>query len=232
MIYIEKTKDQSFTVKDSLHNESYHSSNGAFTESMHIFIKNGLLRYMEEYNLRKNGEFPAAITILEVGFGTGLNTILTAAEISKMRNTSINYISIEKYPLDPQLIISLKHNELIKKEMYEAYCNIINCPWNIPIEITPNFTLTKIQCDLRHMELPKRAIDIVYYDAFSPATQPELWSKEIFAPLYLQMGKNSLLTTYSAKGDVKRALRECGFLVKRVSGPPGKRHIIVATKKG
>ncbi len=230
MINIEKTKDQSYTIKDSLYNETYHSGNGAFTESMHIFIKNGLRRYIREKGVGNNQENNNPITILEVGFGTGLNTILTATEASDIENICLNYISIEKYPLDADLIFSLNHKELIGEEMHEIYYKIINCRWNIPINITPYFTLTKIHSDLIGIELPKTPIDIVYYDAFSPAVQPELWDKEIFRSLYSNMNETSLLTTYSAKGEVKRALRECGFTVKRVDGPPGKRHMIIATK--
>jgi tRNA U34 5-methylaminomethyl-2-thiouridine-forming methyltransferase MnmC len=230
MIYIEKTKDQSFTIRDSLHNETYHSGNGAFTESMHIFINNGLRRYLRVHDLPRIEDKDHHITILEVGFGTGLNTILTAAEASGIKNIHLNYISIEKYPLDAELIMSLRHRDLIGENVYEIYNNIINCPWNVPVEITPGFTLTKQHSDLRYADLPDTPVDIVYYDAFSPAVQPELWSREIFSLLYTRMSNNSLLATYSSRGDVKRALRECGFIVKREKGPPGKRHIIVATK--
>lgn len=247
---IVKTADGSFTLKIEGSQECFHSVNGAYTESMHIFIQNGLRYYIDNMLEHKSTQ-TTTINILEVGFGTGLNSILTAIEAKKHPSIQINYSAIEKYPLSLEEFEQLKYKELLAQEWDSNIDLITQCSWGLKVDIADNFSLLKINYNIEELQFsskteqltnklidnrePVELIDhqlanIVYFDAFSPSIQPLLWSVEIFRGLYNLMSINSVLVTYSAKGDVKRALREAGFNVTRKQGPPGKRHITVASK--
>lgn len=208
------TADKSPTIYVPELNEHYHSVNGALQESEHIFINAGL-KQIEKEN----------INILEVGFGTGLNAILSCSENNDLKK-QIYYETIEKYPLSDEIINDLQKspvfNSKISKQIHIAI-------WEKPVKINDNFTLHKIQIDLLEYT-PDKTFDLIYFDAFSPEKQPELWTKEIFKTLYTATNKNGILVTYSAKGTVKQALRDAGYTVKRLPGPAGKRHIIQALK--
>ena len=211
-----QTSDGSITVSDKLLGENFHSTYGAIAESNHIFIKNGLNLFIK-----------SEIKILEVGFGTGLNCLLTA--INKLQEQKIIYHSIEKYPLNPEIYLKLNYSDCLKITN-NLFNNILTAKWDMQIKISDNFELKKINCDLLYF-MPVNSYDIIYFDAFSQNVQPELWTKEVFIKLYNCLNKNGILTTYSSKGDVKRAMREANFVVKRISGPIGKRHIIRAIKQ-
>ena len=241
---IVETADGSFTFKIEGAQECFHSTNGAYTESMHIYIKNGLKYYID--NILKSTKLQTAhINILDIGFGTGLNCILTAVAVEEQRGITINYNAIEKYPLSIEEFELLNYKTLLANPSSHNINMIHTCSWAQKEKIEENFFLKKIKCDIKDLELnnstkeithrPVQLIDnnlanIVYFDAFSPNIQPQLWSVDIFKGLYNLMSDNSILVTYSAKGDVKRALREAGFNVTRKEGPPGKRHITVARK--
>lgn len=211
-----QTDDGSSSVYDLQFGENFHSTYGAIEESNHVYIVNGL-KLLQKDELR----------ILEVGFGTGLNCLLTI--INKETNQRIYYNSIEKFPLSKEHIAKLNYSDKLKVSD-EIFEKISNAEWDKQCEIFDNFYLKKIKIDLLDF-IPVDFYDIIYFDAFSPNAQPELWTTEIFKKLFYNLKQNGILTTYSSKGDVKRALRSAGFEVFRIVGPKGKRHILMALKK-
>jgi len=219
---IKTTQDGSKTLFISELNENYHSHHGALQEAEHVFIKNGL-------NLINDYE----INILELGFGTGLNVLVTINEYLKTdKNHIINYFTLEKYPINQSEIENLAYDELFNDSKFtEIYRKIHQTEWNVSSEIIKGFHLKKIQCDffdLKTIDLPK--INLVYYDCFGARVQPDLWEKSLFGMVSDKMIVNGLLTTYSSKGSVRRILEELDFKVKKKQGPPGKREMINAIK--
>ncbi|MDY0280744.1 MAG: tRNA (5-methylaminomethyl-2-thiouridine)(34)-methyltransferase MnmD [Salinivirgaceae bacterium] len=202
-------------------NEHYHSTNGALQESRHIFIDHGM------HYFHKNNPEIDTIHIFEMGFGTGLNALL-AWEFSQKENLKIHYTTIEKYPVENRVIQELNFGKILTtanaKETFET---LHTAPWNQEYRID-NFTLKKIEGDMLNYNPPK-PIDVVFFDAFAPDLMPQLWSVDVFSKLFNCMNFNSVLTTYSAKGDVRRNLITAGFTVKKLAGPPGKRHMLHAT---
>lgn len=198
-------------------NEHYHSIHGAVQESVFIFIRNGF-------------DFCKAnpVDIFEVGFGTGLNALLTAIK-SNEGNRRVSFTSIEKYPLGSDIIKSLNHGEYAGEEGKKIFDSIHSAPWNIESQITRNFYLKKNEADLTKEPLTG-AYDLIYFDAFGPDKQPEMWTKPIFEQIAFITKQNGVFVTYSAKGEVKRNLKSCGFEVNRIPGPPGKRQMIRAVK--
>jgi len=213
------TEDGSTTLFIPELNEHYHSIHGAVQESMHIFIREG-------YEQIRN--FPACI--FEAGFGTGLNAFLTFL-VSEKEGRSIHYSAIEKYPLEDHLVRLLNYPEKTDPAKAEVFQAIHNAPWGQDIRISEHFTLHKIKGDLREVQLLDTTYDLVYFDAFGPAVQPELWTEEIFRMIYRSMKEDSFLVTYSVKGSVTRALKAAGFSLEKLPGPPGKREMTRATKK-
>lgn len=220
---IKTTEDGSKTLFINELNENYHSHHGALQEANHVFIKNGL-------NLINDCE----INILELGFGTGLNVLVTINEyLQTDKNHDINYFTLEKYPILESEIKELAYFELFdKEELKNIYQKIHQTEWETSHEIVKGFNLTKIQCDffdLKNIDLPK--INLVYYDCFGARVQPDLWEKPLFEMVTDKMDTNGLLTTYSSKGSVRRTLQELNFKVEKMQGPPGKREMINAWKQ-
>lgn len=216
---IEKTADGSYTLFVPELNEHYHSVKGALTESEHIFINMGLKH-----------STATSPRILEIGFGTGLNAFLTSLE-AKKENRNIFYTTIEKYPLDMETIRLLDYPELIAPEESNLFYSIHNAVWNSPQSISEHFTIEKIEGDFTGYHF-RKGYDIIYFDAFAPEKQPEMWNQSLFNNLYEVLNNNGILTTYCAKGAVRRMLQEAGFIVERLAGPPGgKREILRGTKK-
>jgi len=217
---IEKTEDGSDSLYQPVLHELYHSKFGAIAESEHVFIQTGLLQLMSEKR---------SIQILEIGFGTGLNAILTLMETGNV--PVINYTAIELYPIDLHLVEALNYcdsGEL--KPFKELYLSLHQAEWGKTIQLTEHFNLLKINVDLLSFHPSEKTYDLIYFDAFSPNVQPELWSEEIFSKLYKSLKYNGILVTYCSKGIVKQELRSVGFEVKRLAGPHGKRHILRARK--
>lgn len=220
---IKATSDGSKTLYISELNENYHSHNGALTEAKHVFIDNGLkLVYNYEIN------------ILELGFGTGLNVLVTIDEFLKTdKNHIIHYFTVEKYPVTGDEIINLNYESFFDNlQVKESYAKIHESEWNKSIEIVPNFFLTKFNCDffeIEKLDLPK--IDLVYFDCFGARVQPDLWEKPLFEQVTSKMKVGSFLTTYSSKGSVRRILQDLNFKVEKKAGPPGKREMINAILK-
>ncbi|MPS64675.1 MAG: peptidase [Chryseobacterium sp.] len=219
---IKTTNDGSKTLFINELNENYHSHHGALQEAEHVFIKNGL-------NLINDYE----INILELGFGTGLNVLVTINEYLKTdKNHVINYFSLEKYPINESEINDLAYSKHFDNpEFKNIYQKIHLTEWEKSVEITKGFNLKKIECDffeLKNIVLPK--INLVYYDCFGARVQPDLWEKPLFEMVADKMEVNGLLTTYSSKGSVRRILQELNFKVEKKQGPPGKREMINAVK--
>lgn len=212
------TGDGSTTIQLEDWNEQYHSKHGAIQEAYHVFIKNGL----DELNL-------TSISILEMGFGTGLNALITFDEARK-RNLSVDYCGFEAFPVSQKELQQLNYvSELGDDGLQEIFKNIHEVAWDKPSTITPFFSLTKRQCDF--LELKGDALfNMIYFDAFGPRVQPELWSTVLFEKVFRALKPNGILVTYSAKGSVRRNLQEVGFSIERLPGPPGKREMLRATK--
>jgi tRNA U34 5-methylaminomethyl-2-thiouridine-forming methyltransferase MnmC len=217
VIKIIRTSDGSDTLYVPEIDEHYHSVHGAVQESRFIFINNGL-------NYFKTGP----VRVFEAGFGTGLNALLSA-EASFTDNREIFYTTIEKYPLSENIINSLNYKEFVSEEGKRIFDSIHSCSWNTPEKLSSNFTLYKIEGDLLTHDI-EGSFDLIYFDAFGPDKQPEIWSKEVFRRVAGFTSPNGILVTYSVKGEVKRALKENGFKVTLLPGPPGKRHILRAVK--
>jgi len=215
---IEITADGSSTLYVPSMNEHYHSINGAIQESEHVFIDAGLLRVEKR-----------DIHILEIGFGTGLNAFLTLKEILKNKDLSVYYHTIELYPLELSLIEKLNYGEMICPEQKELFLSLHTAPWGKPNAITDRFTLHKLEGDCNKSELPG-SLDLIYFDAFAPEKQPEMWTPAIFDKLYISSSPEAILVTYCAKGEVRRMMQAAGFLMERLPGPPGKRHMLFGKK--
>jgi len=212
------TQDGSHTLYVPGMDEHYHSRFGALTESKHIFINAGLASLP-----------PGEISVLEVGFGTGLNALLTALHAGREK-IRVSYTTLEKYPLDPSLVSLLNYGTLTGEGGGELLRAIHKAPWNTLMAITEWFALEKRQTDLT-AEAPSGVYDLVYFDAFGPDKQPEIWSAEVFSKISDVSSPGTVFVTYSAKGALKRMLRSKGFEVNLLPGPPGKRCITRAVKK-
>ena len=213
-----KTQAGDFTLKNSLIDETYHSINGAVAESQYVFIENGLLR---------RGAQKKTLTVLEFGFGTGLNAFLSLVA-ARRHQLTIHYVGIEKYKLPTAVVKQLGYPEILN-EADSLFYLLHNVEEDTETVVTPYFSLSFLQQDFREVKLIS-TVDVVYYDAFSPDKQPELWTEEIFRKVYRSMNAGGVLVTYSAKGLVKQNLRAAGFEVKRLQGPPGKHHMVLARK--
>lgn len=210
------TDDGSKTLYNREIDECYHSTFGARNESSHIFIKSCL---------KESQASP--ISVLEIGFGTGLNAFLTALH-SEESNTIIHYHTLELYPLSKEIYNQL--NYATNDKELSLFEKLHTCEWEQTTQITNTFYLTKIKNDLQSVTFDS-SFDCVYFDAFSPDKQPELWSQSVFDKIYNSMNKQGLLTTYCSKGIVRRTLQTIGFAVERIAGPiGGKREILRARK--
>ncbi|MCX7987061.1 MAG: tRNA (5-methylaminomethyl-2-thiouridine)(34)-methyltransferase MnmD [Bacteroidales bacterium] len=211
---LQRTSDGSYTVYDERVGECFHSVHGAIQESEHVFIRAGF----DWCNLD-------SVRILEVGFGSGLNAYLTLLRSIEL-NKQIYYEAIELCPLEYELVESISEGLAHP----DFFCLLHTSIWNNNIEILPRFVLNK-----RHVDVLSANIigpfDVVYFDAFSPEKQPELWQENLFKSLFNAMDNPSVLVTYSAKGEIKRRLRNVGFIVERLPGPPGKREMTRAVKR-
>lgn len=215
------TDDGSHTLKVEGLQEHYHSTFGAINESMHVFIKAGLNRVLQDK--------PDELSILEVGFGTGLNALLTLLE-QKTQGVAMYYSAVEAYPLEEAIWTRLNYADIIGGEdARTAFTKLHRCSWNDTTEIVPGFYLEKQDCKLDAFAADK-SFDLVYFDAFGPDVQPELWSEAIFRNIAGMTSPGGMLVTYSCKGSVKRALKAAGFQIEKLPGPKGKREILRGVK--
>ena len=227
------TADGSKTIQIEDWNEQYHSIHGAINEANHVFLKHGLLFYYHNNCIStgaiENQVINNEIAILEIGFGTGLNSFLTLLEAEKL-NLNINYVGVEAYPVKASEIDALNYIELISSQHKKQFQKLHDSNWEQPNEICTNFTLkkeNKFFNDINNVN----DFNIIYFDAFGARVQPELWTESIFKIMYDALKVNGVLVTYSAKGSVRRAMQAVGFTVERLEGPPGKREMLRAQKK-
>lgn len=214
-----KTDDGSDTLFVRALGEHYHSTFGAVQESMHIFIEAGL---------RKCDQ--SSLTVFEVGFGTGLNAYLTLLETVTAKN-KIRYITVEKYPLPSVIWTVLNYPTVIPEGNPKLFREIHNARWNKEVKITDRFSLLKLSTDLLEVDYSTLPwFDLIYFDAFSPIKQPELWETSIFRQIANHCAPAGKFLTYCAKGAVRRSLNEAGFTTERIPGPPGKREVLRGTK--
>ena len=202
-------------------NETYHSHHGAIQESMHVFINAGLKYVSDTLQVSDT-------SIFEMGFGTGLNALLTLIEAER-RQLKIHYTTVELFPLQVDEITILNYCEqLHRKDLSPVFQQLHQCEWEKDINITPFFTLHKKKgnfADLSNFQ----PVNLIYYDAFAPYTQPGLWTKEAFEKLYNILLPGGILVTYCSKSDVRRAMQAAGFVVDKIQGPWGKREMVRAT---
>jgi tRNA U34 5-methylaminomethyl-2-thiouridine-forming methyltransferase MnmC len=211
------TEDGSHTIFVPELNEHYHSIHGAVQESNIVYLDAGY-EYCKADPLH----------IFEAGFGTGLNALLTAAR-SSLSGRKVFYTSIEKYPVDQKIIEMINYSEFAGENGSELYKLIQQAGWDKMVKISESFSIMKIAGDLTVDEIPG-SYDLVYFDAFGPDKQPEMWKEPVFRKTASAIKDGGVLVTYSAKGEVKRILRSCGFTVTLLPGPPGKREMIRAVK--
>lgn len=214
------TGDGSDTLYVPELDEHYHSVHGAIGESKHIFIGAGF------HPFRGN----STLCLLEVGFGTGLNVLLTALAANECRCFT-RYYALERYPLPAETIRRINYPVLLGAQATDLFQAIHGSPWNMPVRISPMLELVKIDADFVAASLSDIPIcNLVYYDAFSPEKQPEMWDQALFRKLYDRMEEGGIFVTYCAKGSVRRNLQWAGFRVERLPGPPGKREILRGIK--
>ena len=221
-ITLAPTEDGSPTLYNPLFGEHYHSIHGAVQESMHIFIEAGLHSWLK--NSTKQ-----SLHILEVGFGTGLNALLTALD-EQSKELSLHYTSLELYPVQEEIYSQL-HFDIKHRDSDKCLQELHSTAWNtaISLQCNPYFTLEKRHCALQNFSAT-HPIDLIYFDAFSPEVQEELWDEAIFKVLYDKSHSGAIIVTYCAKGEVRRRLQRAGWQVERLAGPPGKREMLRGTK--
>lgn len=214
------TQDGSPTIRLPDLDVTYHSRFGAVQESRHVFIENGL--YLKSIGRKE-------LQILEIGFGTGLNALLTALESQRLA-LKVHYTSLDCHPLEQSVWSALDFSSCIEYPFAKEYFNRIHeAPWNEAAVLTPVFTLEKLNKRVENW-MPKAAYDLIYYDAFAPSSQPELWTEEIMVKMFRALKPGGVLVTYCAKSTFKKALKTAGFLVESLPGPPGKREMTRATR--
>lgn len=210
---IKLTEDGSHTLFVPAIDECYHSTHGAVQESRYIFIEAGLKHCSK-----------SEIRVLEIGFGTGLNAFLTLLEAQNC-SKQIHYTSLERYPVEVEKLLQLNYSDKLSIENQKYFEQIHTSPWNVEVQISPFFKLKKIEADFTQHDFDEM-YDVVYFDAFSPEKQPEMWIQERFKMIFDHCNSGAVLTTYCAKGMVRRAMQAVGFMVERLPGPPGKREIL------
>lgn len=211
------TNDGSTSIYIPEMDETYHSIHGAIQEAKHVFIENGLRLFSKP-----------ELKVFEVGFGTGLNAFLSA-QYSEENHILINYHSIEAFPVEVELINNLNYSDLIKYNT-DIFNSIQSADWEVESAISKTFFLKKIEAKMQDFEMENNRFDIVFFDAFGPRAQSEMWAIDILQKMYDCLVPNGKIVTYCAQGQFKRDLKSIGFIVENLPGPPGKREMTVATK--
>jgi len=239
-----QTGDGSSSLYHSALDETYHSRHGAIAESKHVFIQNGLNHWLGQRPRQQDQgtnrqDNPEALSILEMGFGTGLNALLTLMyrqELMQQKQSlnsghgvpEIQYQSLEAFPLEPKIYESLDYARQLGCDA-DTFLALHRAPWEQAVALDSGFELLKKAMRFEDFNAPP-SFDLVYYDAFGARVQPELWEIERFSSLYQALNPGGVFVTYAAKGSVRRALQEVGFTVERLEGPPGKREMLRGTK--
>ncbi len=214
------TQDGSHTLFSEQFNEVYHSRQGAIEEAIHICIKSGLNYFTQQ-----------EIKIFEVGFGTGLNALVTMLEAEK-RNLNIHYETIEPYPLPIETIKELNYTQQLGYEFcYGPYHSLHLCRWKEWHEITKHFSFKKNDSSLITFNPQPPTYNLIYFDAFAPEHQPEMWTPEVFQKIFDSLIPGGILVTYCSKVSVQRAMKEVGFAIEKLQGPHGRREMLRSHKK-
>lgn len=218
------TKDGSHSVAVPEWKASYHSLYGALQESLHVYIESGLKYWFNQHTTASR------CVIFEMGFGTGLNALLSVIESKRLQRKLI-YETVEAFPLEDSITQKLNYCEALEEASWQpVFESLHSSEWNKVQEITDLFSFKKIHTPLADYT-PTEPINIIFYDAFAPAAQAELWTQEVFEHMLSILAPDGMLVTYCSKGDVRRALQAAGFNVEKITGPPGKREMIRANKK-
>ena len=212
-----KTQDGSTTIHLPEWNESYHSKHGAIQEAYHVFIKNGLSLFEGK-----------PVSILEVGFGTGLNAFITYLEAQK-NSQRINYVGVEAYPVAYDEAVQMNYSEEIDASQSDVFKEMHSCLWEQVNQISDNFVLTKLKLFFQDIK-EENAFDLIYFDAFGFRVQPELWSEDIFKAMFKALKNRGVLVTYACRTSIKNAMLSAGFSVNKLPGAPGKREMLRANK--
>ena len=222
-----QTKDGSTTFYLPELNETYHSKNGAIQEAYHVFIKNGFSLF-EGHELLRTGE-AKPISILEIGFGTGLNAFITSLE-SQNNNQTVDYVGVEAYPITQEEALTMNYANQIDASKNEVFQKIHQIDWEIPIQVNPTFQLTKRK-QLFQDIVDVEVFDLIYFDAFGYDVQPELWSDEIFEKMFIALKSDNILVTYACRSVIKNSMISAGFKIEKLPGAPGKREMLRASKQ-
>lgn len=218
------TADGSHTLYSPQFDEIYHSRHGALRESEHVFIQAGLAHFIQT----KPGTQP--VRILEIGLGTGLNALLSMLYAEK-HALQMEYDAIERYPVPIETIKELNYTTQLGYEFcYGPYHSLHLCRWNESHPITPHFQFKKMLGDVNDSSIELSAADIIYFDAFAPQHQPEMWTEDVFKRMYALLKPGGILVTYCSKSIVQRAMKQAGFNIEKLPGPPGKREMLRAGK--
>lgn len=213
-----QTKDGSTSILLPDWNETYHSKFGAIQEAKHVFIRNGLSLFSGE-----------SVSILEIGFGTGLNAFITYLEAQNSKQT-IDYTGVEAYQVSEEDALKMNYvSELEANSSEEIFLKMHQATWNEKVELDSNFTLEKQNKKFQEIS-DEEKYDLIYFDAFGFRVQPELWSLEIFQTMFKALKPNGILVTYACRSSIKNAMKEAGFQVEKLNGPPGKREMLRARK--
>ncbi len=217
------TGDGSHSLIHEQLDETYHSRHGAIQESVHVFIKNGLQFWIDQHGKEE-------ITILEIGFGTGLNALL-ALQFSLTHHVKIHFTTLEAFPVAKELTSILNYSDQLGFERASEFFRALHAAsWNQPVSITPDFTIEKREGKLQKMELQTAQYDVIFFDAFAPNKQPEMWEISTLKKVTDTMKPSSVFVTYCAKGQLKRDLKSLGLIVESLPGPPGKREMVRALR--
>ena len=222
-----QTKDGSTTFYLPELNETYHSKNGAIQEAYHVFIKNGFSLF-EGHELLRTGE-AKPISILEIGFGTGLNAFITSLE-SQNNNQTVDYVGVEAYPITQEEALTMNYANQIDASKNEVFQKIHQIDWEIKTQLNTTFQLTKrkqLFQDIVDIEV----FDLIYFDAFGYDVQPELWSDEIFEKMFIALKSGGVLVTYACRSVIKNSMISAGFKIEKLPGAPGKREMLRASKQ-
>ena len=213
-----QTKDGSTSILLPDWNETYHSKFGAIQEAKHVFIKNGLSLFEGK-----------SVSILEIGFGTGLNAFITYLEANNL-NQTIDYTGVEAYPVSEEDALKMNYvSELEANSSEEIFLKMHQASWNEKVNLDADFALEKQNKKFQEINEEEK-YDLIYFDAFGFRVQPELWSLEIFQIMFKALKPNGILVTYACRSSIKNAMAASGFEVEKLSGPPGKRQMLRARK--
>ncbi|MFZ9028877.1 MAG: tRNA (5-methylaminomethyl-2-thiouridine)(34)-methyltransferase MnmD [Crocinitomicaceae bacterium] len=212
------TGDGSKTIHMPELNESYHSTHGALQEAEHVFVKYGLAQLDK-----------GILDVFELGYGTGLNAIL-AYRFSKQNNVQINYVGVEAYPVSMEMLEALDYTDFLSADEKGVFIKMHKVAWGDKVELSDQFKFQKVEQKIEDYRVKEGTVDIIFFDAFGPRTQGELWQPVILKKMAEMLREKGVLTTYCAQGQFRRDLKSVGFDVTKVPGPPGKREMTVAFK--